>query len=97
VHATSRRARVQTPERVRWSEPWPTVFAALVVPIVLVVTVFTAFTVIVPPLVWFLLAGLAYRVGGHGRPWTRAALLVIVTSVAFVLELLVWIAILFSE
>ena len=97
VHSTSRQARIATPERVRWPSPWPTVLAALVLPIVLVVALFTAFTVIVPPLVWFLLAGLAYWAGGHGRPWSRAALLVVVTSVAFVAELFIWLAILFSE
>ena len=97
VHATSRRASVETPERVRWPSPWPTVLGALALPIVVVVALFTAWTVIVPPVVWILLVGLAYRAAGHGRPWLRAAAVVTVATLVFVVEVFVWTALLFSS
>ena len=97
VHAASRRASVETPERVRWPSPWPTVVGALALPIMLVVALFAGWTLVLPPAIWFMLVALAYRGAGHGRPWIRATLVVILATLAFVLELIVWTAILFSE
>jgi hypothetical protein len=97
VQAMSRRARVDTPERIRWCSPWPAVLGALTAPLVVAVALFTWWTVIVPWGLWFLLVGLAYWGAGHARPWRRGALVATLGVVAVVVEFIVWAAILFSE
>lgn len=94
VQQISRRSEREHPERIRWRRPWPAVLAALAVPILLVALVFAWWTAIFPPLVWFLVAGVAYRAAGHGTPWRRAAAIAAIGTLLFVVEFVVWAALL---
>ncbi len=89
-----RRAKELSPERVKWTSPWPGVLGVLALPVTLLVAIFTWWTVVIPFVVWLVLVGLAYRGAGARRPWAGAAVVVALGSVALVAEFVIWAAIL---
>jgi len=95
-----RRVQAETPERVQPGSPLPGLLGFFALPGGLLAMWLVSqglLTIGAGVLVfglgaWFGLVGLAYRTAGHPGPWGRAAVLVALCSVAFVIEFFLWLA-----
>jgi len=84
------------PEAETWRSPLPGVVGALALSVALILGVLTvsigALAVVLGLGVWFALVAAAYRGAGHPSPWGRSVVVVVIGSVALVIEFFVWAA-----